>query len=134
MGAPFGVMITGLVSLAIQGFVDAVVFSLREKPWRNVETSVDNRHTIWPCYDEQHGTHGSNPGRSVEDMVTDRRIARWRLDKELEERRLERLAGRPTTLDWWEHEHRRVLVSVDSISEQAKSVTEDGTERSDSNG
>lgn len=117
LGAPFGVMMTGLVSLAIQGLVDAVVFSLREKPWRAAEVNIDGRQTFWSCYDEKRSIHGTNVGRSFEDMLVDRRIARWRLDEELEERRLERLCGRPVTMDWWEHEHRRALVSVDSASE-----------------
>lgn len=128
LGAPFGVIITGLVSLSIQGFVDAVVFSLREKPWRDAEACVEHRRPFWACYDEQQGIYGANPGRSIEDMVADRRIARWRLDEELQERRLGRLVSRPATLDWWDYEHRRVLMSVDSVSEHGKHRTDENTE------
>jgi G protein-coupled receptor GPR1 len=134
LGAPFGVIITGLVSLSIQGFADAVVFSLREKPWRDDGASTENRHPWWHCHDDQYSVHGTNTGRSTEDMVSDRRVARWRLDAELAERRLERLTDRPTTLDWWDCEHQRVLMSVDSISEHERHVTDEGTELPDRTG
>lgn len=117
MEAPFGLMLTSLFSLAIQGFADALVFSLREKPWKSWPVDGENDPPFWTRgQDWQHNSLAGSVGRSRDSINADQRIARWRLDEELTERQMEREGGQRVVLDWWEVEHRRILMSVESTS------------------
>jgi G protein-coupled receptor GPR1 len=100
-GAPFAIVQLGLLSMCLHGACDALVFCWKEKPWRHVKTSVDEEpFRIW--------TPGSstganlNVGRTQEERLLDRKLARKRRDEEMVELKLGRLLGPSTSVDWWD--------------------------------
>lgn len=115
-GAPFGVLLASLLSLCIQGTADAIIFSLREKPWNQ---SLPDAKVPQLCFwdlDREHDQRTPNIGRTRQEMLIDSEIAKRRLDEELAEKRMERLALHRPAANWWDFEPARVFGSVDSIS------------------
>lgn len=101
--APFGMIMVSLVSLCVQGLVDATVFSLKEEPWRHPRgrrPSYDIR--FWHRSGSQEGLK-TNVGRTREEMLLDGRIARRRMADELVQRRMDRHMNRKATTEWWDH-------------------------------
>lgn len=102
--APYGMILISLVSLCVQGFVNAAVFSMKEKPWKHTRRKgqrLSNRR-LWRRPHALEGTN-ANVGRTREEMLVDGRIARRRMADELAERRQERATNRKTTSEWWDH-------------------------------
>jgi G protein-coupled receptor GPR1 len=100
---PTVLAMVSLLSLCVQGIANALVFSIREKPWRHSRRRHDGYHaTFWSRYNKLEGVN-PNVGRTREEMLVDGKIARRRRDQETEERRLRRLSRPRTTRDWWEH-------------------------------
>ncbi|KAM0618104.1 hypothetical protein ACHAP0_000762 [Verticillium nonalfalfae] len=109
---PFGLVLASLVSLCMQGAADAVLFALREKPWRHghgtARQGAGRAQTVAVAaavtrgegrgVDGDGGRRGSwrtrwgmrqgeGPGRTREEMLFDGRNARARRDIEASERR-----------------------------------------------
>lgn len=107
-GAPFWVALVSLISLCIQGTVDALVFCINEKPWHQ-----PHRKSLRLSFgiSRRGGAHdGTNfsVGRSKDEMLLDGNVARRRRDEELAERRLERSFGQGSSRDdWGDHQWRR---------------------------
>ena len=74
-GAPFGMVAASLVFLSLQGLADAVVFSLKESPWRHPERKRPCVLCFWKRGRVQE-TANSNVGRTREEMRLDGRNAR----------------------------------------------------------
>lgn len=101
-GRPFSVIIAGLISICIQGFVDSLVFLLLEKPWRHgrQEGSIC-RLVPLRRYSTVKGAT-TRVGRTREEMLVDGRIARIRRNREQIERRRERLGLDSDKREWWD--------------------------------
>ena len=98
---PFGLTLSSLLSLCVQGLVDALVFSIRERPWRQSKEQKRNHPRLWPASTTQ--LEAPNVGRDREEMRVDGLVARRRLRGELEERQSERMEGtRTPPKNWWE--------------------------------
>lgn len=100
-GAPFVVVLLGLLSMCAHGACDAIVFCWKERPWLHVRgPSEEESFSVW--------TPGSTPGpspnvgRTQEEMLLDRKIARRRRDEEMADLRLGRLLGPSLSADWWD--------------------------------
>jgi G protein-coupled receptor GPR1 len=111
--APFGLLVTSLVSLCVQGAVNSVVFSMREKPWRHFRargggSGSGGRMGLWPLVraatEPRRGRGRPAVGRTREEMMLDGRNARMRLEVEIEERkrRDDEAAARRATRQWWD--------------------------------
>lgn len=99
---PFVVLILGLASLCIQGAVNSMLFSIREKPWRHARrTRVTGSGTSSWKFKGSHRTRQPTVGRTREEMMVDGRIARLRLDYEIAERRLKNPLNRRSR-QWWD--------------------------------
>lgn len=99
--APFGIVAASLISMCIQGSCDALVFCVKERPWKHAGPKTTDAfcRRIWRA-----GTaHGKDSiGRTQEEMVLDGSIARQRRDNELAQRQLEKLLGPSAGQEWWE--------------------------------
>lgn len=86
---PFDLRLVSIVSLSIQGLVNALVFSLKEKPWRHARPITISGLKFW----NQRGlfeARGPFSGRTREEMMVDGRLARKRRDQEMAALKLER--------------------------------------------
>ncbi|KAI9152141.1 G protein-coupled receptor GPR1 [Paramyrothecium foliicola] len=101
-GSPHVLAMVSLLSLCFQGTANALVFSVKEKPWRHPGRHTKGCH--WRSWSKYNGQEYVNPnvGRTREEMLVDGRIARRRRDEELAERQLQHLTRRRTNRDWWE--------------------------------
>lgn len=106
---PFPLMIASLFSLSIQGAADALIFSLREKPWQQIESGGEDERVrpLRNWWRRAHDSQAPNVGRTPDEMLVDERIARRRLKEELEQRRSERNESERhlmvrRAVDWWE--------------------------------
>lgn len=100
-GAPFVIVLLGLISMSLHGACDALVFCWKERPWQHIrEDKEDEPFSLWTPA----STPGANAnvGRTQEEMRLDQRIARRRRDEEMMELRLGRLLGPSSSLDWWD--------------------------------
>jgi len=117
---PFALVYTSLISLCIQGFADAVLFGMREKPWRHPrrasvsstgsifrrrssnEARTGFRTMITRCFGDKWEFRQNNAGgRTREEMLLDGRFARIRRELEHEEF-MTRPTGPRTEREWWE--------------------------------
>jgi len=100
---PFGVLVLSLMSLCIQGAVNALLFSIREKPWRHVnKTKLTGSGTSSWKFGAAPRRRQPTVGRTREEMLVDGRIARRRLDVEIAERRLKMPLGKRKSRQWWD--------------------------------
>ncbi|KAH8172205.1 G protein-coupled glucose receptor regulating gpa2 domain-containing protein [Sarocladium implicatum] len=100
-GAPFAIVLLGLISMTLHGACDALVFCWKEHPWQHIrEESEQEPLNLWTPA----STPGANPnvGRTQEEMRLDQKIARRRRNEEMVELRLGRLLGPSSSLDWWD--------------------------------
>lgn len=100
-GAPFAIVLLGLLSMCLHGACDAMVFCWKEQPWRHVGASgVEDAFSIWI----PGPSAGANPnvGRTQEEMMLDRKTARKRRETETAELRLGRMIGPGNSADWWD--------------------------------
>lgn len=106
---PFPLLVASLFSLSIQGAADALVFSLREKPWRQIQRDRGNDGSrqlrVW--WRGPHDSQTPRIGRTPDEMLADEHVARRRLNEELEQRRSERNESERRVpggkaMDWWE--------------------------------
>ncbi|CAM1503292.1 Fc.00g080680.m01.CDS01 [Cosmosporella sp. VM-42] len=104
-GAPFGMVAASLVFVSLQGLADAIVFSLKESPWRHPQRKRPCNLRFWKRNSVQEVALNTNVGRTREEMLLDGRNARERRDAELQARRVEPMADRKTVKEWWDHDH-----------------------------
>lgn len=108
---PFELVLACLVSLCIQGAVDALVFSLREKPWRQLQGDESkSRLKFWNL--EATSSRSPNVGRTREETLRHSKIARRCLNEGIEQRRLRRDENR-SALEWWDSEHATEVLLAD---------------------
>jgi G protein-coupled receptor GPR1 len=111
-GAPFGMRLASIIFLCSQGLADAIVFSLKEKPWKHGQAVNLQSLMFWK---RQRGVPdaGLRVGRTREEMMVDGRFARMRRDQEIAAKKLEREAdqtvassgSKPKTApEWWDNE------------------------------
>jgi G protein-coupled receptor GPR1 len=87
-----------LMSLAIQGAVDSVVFTAREKPWQHAR-GVGFWGSVWSVLEEG----GDRVGRTREEFIVEGRIARARRQSEM----IDEVGGRDMRRNkrqWWDVE------------------------------
>lgn len=99
---PFAIDLLSLISLCIQGAVDALVFSLRERPWRVSEEDGASRPIAWWQGRRAKNCKAAQPGRTREEMLLDARLAKRRLDDEIAEKHMDLLSRRSATVNWWD--------------------------------
>ncbi|KAM0435873.1 hypothetical protein ACHAPT_002765 [Fusarium lateritium] len=110
-GAPFGMRMASIICLCSQGFADAIVFSLKEKPWRHGQAVNIQSLMFW----KQRGVPDAGPrvGRTREEMMVDGRFARMRRDQEMAAKKQERDADQTATSsnsrpkmapEWWDNQ------------------------------
>ncbi|KAL2681086.1 hypothetical protein Neosp_008689 [[Neocosmospora] mangrovei] len=111
-GAPFGMRLASIIFLCSQGLADAIVFSLKEKPWKHGQAVNLQSLMFWK---RQRGVPDAGPrvGRTREEMMVDGRFARMRRDQEIAAKKLEREADQTATSsgskpktapEWWDSE------------------------------
>ncbi|EEU42954.1 uncharacterized protein NECHADRAFT_70923 [Fusarium vanettenii 77-13-4] len=111
-GAPFGMRLASIIFLCSQGLADAIVFSLKEKPWKHGQAVNLQSLMFWK---RQRGVPDAGPrvGRTREEMMVDGRFARMRRDQEIAAKKLEREADQTATNsvskpkitpEWWDSE------------------------------
>ena len=97
----FGLVMASQISLCSQGWVDALVFLVLEKPWLHQGEARGRHHSLpWPSYQAYTGQK-SRAGRTKDEMVVEGRIARQRRDDELAERRIQQHAHGERR-EWWD--------------------------------
>lgn len=114
--APFGLICASMVLLGLQGFANALIFSLKEKPWRHPRKKKPCSYAAWKrgerelfdfkFWNRPRRQEPNNPkvGRTRDEMMLDGRHARKRREVELEDRRLELQNNRKVRKDWWDQE------------------------------
>ncbi|MBE3046238.1 hypothetical protein IMZ48_27615 [Candidatus Bathyarchaeota archaeon] len=90
---PYPIAVVALVSVCIQGAANSVLFSVWEKPWRHVRGDNVAGFRVGK---------GALVGRTREEMMVDGRIARVRLEVEMEERRRRETAAKRGSRHWWD--------------------------------
>lgn len=110
-GASFGLVMVSLISLCIQGFADALVFTIKEKPWLNSKQRT-RRCSFWSPWSWRRRSSfdfdvgGPAVGRSREQMTMDGFLARKRRDVESahrdEERRQTLALPSSARREWWD--------------------------------
>lgn len=103
---PFWILIASLVSLCIQGLANAVVFCLREKPWRHIKGGFwENLGIFMNGLSFQ---SRNEIGKTREEMFHDSSRARLRREEEMErEQRASRMSPGDTpqvsvSRNWWD--------------------------------
>lgn len=108
-GAPYAMRMTSLVFLCLHGFADALVFSLKEQPWKHSKPFNIHGLKFWKRRPTMNAG-GPRVGRTREEMMVDGRLARVRRDQELVDQRLQREAEqgsqpvRKPPTDWWDND------------------------------
>lgn len=90
--SPYPIVILALISVCIQGAANSLLFSIWEKPWRHVRGDNVAGFRVGKT---------AMVGRTREEMMVDGRIARVRLEVEIEERRRREQARRGSR-HWWD--------------------------------
>lgn len=114
--APFGLIVASVVLLGLQGFANALIFSLKEKPWRHSRRKKPCGIAAWKrgerelvdlkFWNRPGRQEPAKPkvGRTRDEMMLDGRHARKRREAELEDRKLELQNNRKAVTDWWDQE------------------------------
>ncbi|KAF7554539.1 hypothetical protein G7Z17_g2832 [Cylindrodendrum hubeiense] len=100
-GAPFPMRMVSISCLCLQGFVDALIFSLKEKPW--LHTRRLGHGFCWTQRGHNNGMN-TNAGRTRDEMMIDGRLAKERRDRELADRRQDPQISRKVTPEWWDRD------------------------------
>ncbi|KAM0562342.1 hypothetical protein ACHAPJ_002031 [Fusarium lateritium] len=106
-GAPYGMRLASIMFLCSHGLADAVVFSLKEQPWKHSQAFKRINLRFWKRRQEAPDV-GARVGRTREEMTLDSQFAKKRREQEQAEWRLEREAGQDarraarTTSEWWD--------------------------------
>jgi G protein-coupled receptor GPR1 len=96
-GAPYGMRLASIVFLCFHGFADALVFSLKEKPWRHSQAFKLINLRFWKR-------------RTREEMTLDSRFAKKRREQEQAEWEMNRQTGQDTSKaargapEWWDRD------------------------------
>ncbi|KAF4470122.1 G -coupled receptor [Fusarium albosuccineum] len=110
-GAPFGMRLASIIFLCLHGFVDAIVFSLKEMPWKHGHgEGFDLQSLKFWKRPEPTPDVGPRVGRTREEMMVDSRFARKRREQEMADKELERQAeadqktqkGPRVAPEWWD--------------------------------
>ncbi|KAM5345203.1 hypothetical protein ACJ41O_011065 [Fusarium nematophilum] len=108
-GAPFGMRMASIIFLCSQGLADAVVFGLREKPWKHGRVFNVQSLKFWRRRGLVGPDVGPRVGRTREEMMVDGRLARKRRDQELADKKMERQADQSANSsnraapEWWDN-------------------------------
>ncbi|KAF4973913.1 hypothetical protein FZEAL_9139 [Fusarium zealandicum] len=106
-GAPYGMRLASIIFLSLHGLADAVVFSLKEEPWKHGRSFNVQSLKFWRR--KAQSDVGPRVGRTRDEMMLDGRQARTRRDRELVDKKLERRVGpaaqesRRATPEWWDN-------------------------------
>ncbi|KAI3581032.1 G protein-coupled glucose receptor regulating Gpa2-domain-containing protein [Fusarium oxysporum f. sp. albedinis] len=108
-GAPYGMRLASIIFLCFHGLADAVVFSLKEKPWRHSQAFKRINVQFWKRRQEVPDV-GARVGRTREEMTLDSRFAKKRRQQEQAEWEMDRQAGNEARKaaravpQWWDAE------------------------------
>ncbi|KAM0250110.1 hypothetical protein ACHAP5_002427 [Fusarium lateritium] len=108
-GAPYGMRLASIVFLSLHGFADALVFSLKEKPWRHSQAFKLIHLRFWKRQQEAPDV-GARVGRTREEMTLDSRFAKKRREQEQAEWEMNRQSGQDTRKasstapEWWDRD------------------------------
>ncbi|KAF4968651.1 hypothetical protein FSARC_3990 [Fusarium sarcochroum] len=106
-GAPYGMRLASIMFLCSHGLADAVVFSLKEQPWRHSQAFKNINLRFWKRRQEAPDV-GARVGRTREEMTLDSRFAKKRREQEEAEWRVDRQAGQDSrraaraASEWWD--------------------------------
>ncbi|KAI1028107.1 hypothetical protein LB505_002361 [Fusarium chuoi] len=106
-GAPYGMRLASIIFLCFHGLADAVVFSLKEKPWRHSQAFKRINIQFWKRRQEEPDV-GARVGRTREEMTLDSRFAKKRRQQEQAEWEMDRQAGNEARKvaraapQWWD--------------------------------
>ncbi|RKL46830.1 hypothetical protein BFJ72_g2570 [Fusarium proliferatum] len=106
-GAPYGMRLASIIFLCFHGLADAVVFSLKEKPWRHSQAFKRINVQFWKRRQEVPDV-GARVGRTREEMTLDSRFAKKRRQQEQAEWEMDRQAGHEARKaaraapQWWD--------------------------------
>lgn len=103
-GAPFPMRMVSISCLCLQGFVDALIFSLKEKPWLHTRRLGHGFGDGFWITRSHHSGINTNAGRTREEMMIDGRLAKERRDRELADRQQGSQLGRKATTQWWDND------------------------------
>ena len=98
----FPVVILRAISLCISGTVNALIFCIKEEPWRHHDKTWQMRRDQGR---QSRTWTNPNVGRSREEMLIDGRLARKRREVEIAERtqlKLQQTKGFNTVKEWWD--------------------------------
>ncbi|KAH7143753.1 G protein-coupled glucose receptor regulating Gpa2-domain-containing protein [Dactylonectria macrodidyma] len=103
-GAPFPMRVVSISCLCLHGFVDALIFSLKEKPWLQIRRR--RRRLLSRCWIGRENSDGmhTNAGRTREEMLIDGRLAKERRDREMADREQELQPSRNRPAEWWDQD------------------------------
>ncbi|KAF5017932.1 hypothetical protein F66182_10116 [Fusarium sp. NRRL 66182] len=109
-GAPYGMRLASIIFLCSQGLANAVVFSLKEKPWRHGQAFGAFEFINLKFWKRKQETPdvGARVGRTREEMTLDSRFAKKRREQEQAQWQMDRQAGQDarkaarTASEWWE--------------------------------
>lgn len=123
--APFGLVAVSLFSMCIQGSCDALVFCVKERPWKHV---VPGTTDVFHCrfWRAQTGHGNDSIGRTQEEMILDGSIARRRRDDERTQRQLEGLLGPSAGQEWWEPLENQIERPNRAVKPVSRSTVADG--------
>ncbi|KAH7159750.1 G protein-coupled glucose receptor regulating Gpa2-domain-containing protein [Dactylonectria estremocensis] len=103
-GAPFPMRVVSISCLCLHGFVDALIFSLKEKPWLHIRRRKRGAFSrCWTRRDNRDGMQ-TNAGRTREEMLIDGRNAKERRDREMADRQQEPQTSRNRPTEWWDQD------------------------------
>ncbi|KAF9776658.1 hypothetical protein IL306_005125 [Fusarium sp. DS 682] len=106
-GAPYGMRLASITFLCFHGLADAVVFSLKEKPWRHSQAFKLINFQFWKRRQEVPDV-GARVGRTREEMTLDSRFANKRREQEQAEWEMGRQAKQKAhraaraAPQWWD--------------------------------
>ncbi|KAM0346714.1 hypothetical protein ACHAPU_005429 [Fusarium lateritium] len=108
-GAPYGMRLASIVFLSFHGLADALVFSIKEKPWRHSQAFKPMNLRFWKRRQEAPDV-GARVGRTREEMTLDSRFAKKRRQQEQAEWEMNRQTKHDTrqvsrsNSDWWDRD------------------------------
>ncbi|KAK6363404.1 hypothetical protein TWF730_000835 [Orbilia blumenaviensis] len=123
----FPLVCISAVAIPIQGAIDCLLFSLREKPWRLVKKQTKQPFVSWML--GRHWEEPSNENVNIEAMTEGQRHAYLRREREKQENlaakreRMERKKsksrmGRKNSMTWWDT-FERANISTIAVSRQS---------------